>query len=189
MEINSKDIRFGNIISHTFPGIILMMEVIIGFDLLTDKRICYTLFNEMKNVPNLIALLIVYTVIATMFGLIIDATQHFFTDIIQSIIHKGKNYKFFIAHKKIKNIEQLNIYDYFCIDNLWYYYECYANTALALIPGIFVAPKVISIMGINKPWNWLASVSILIFIIILTVEACITYLQSAQVEKEISRNM
>lgn len=190
MEINTKDIRFGHLISHTFPGFILTLEIIIGLDLLSSISIIWKIIEIIKVTSNLIAFLGIFYVIATILGLIIDAIQHFIVDSMQTIFHlEGRIYDFYLAHKKIKTSEQLNIYDYFCIDNLWFYYECYANTAISLLPGIFILPTIFHKLGITGVWVWLSVIISTLCIIILIAEAVVTYKQSNQIENEFSESL
>jgi hypothetical protein len=76
MDIDIKG-TYGYLVSHTFPGLLFVMQIALGFKLFTPFdafRLLYTI--DIKAV-NLIAILIIFYVISTIFGIIIDGIHHF----------------------------------------------------------------------------------------------------------------
>ena len=191
MQIDTKYIRFGYVISHTFPGFILSIELMIGIDMLTNKRICFLIFQQMDFL-SIVGILGIFAIGATIFGLIIDAIQHFiFENLIDKIItRKGEQiYEAMYVHKVIKTMEHFLIYQHLIEDAFWYYYEAYANIAISLILGFFVIAPALKKLGVGFYWAEIIRFSIIPVIILLFLEAITTYQQAKTIEKEFADNI
>jgi len=191
MEFSLKELKFGYIISHTFPGLILAIELLFLVDMSTERGIWYSILQEIKNFSNLVGIIGVFAVFATMLGLIIDAFQHLaFESIhwIYCLARRGK-YEIYAVHEVIKKEEHLKIYNYLVVDALWYYYEGYCNTAISLIPGIYIIPSVLQRLGISGNWISGSRYLILFVILVLLVEGAVTYGQSRKTERKLAQTL
>jgi len=187
MEAGLKRFRFGHIISHTFPGILLGVQLIIFLDLLTPHRICFFILQYLGNFSGFITIAGFFLVLATILGLIIDALQHLIFECVIERLHTyktGETYEIYQIHR-VKSEMAIRIFHEIFEDQLWYYYEAYANIALCLLPIYFLIPRISKILRIGSPWPLVAYLSTSVIIGILCIEAFITYKQAKKTEKEL----
>jgi len=141
MHIDFKG-AYSYLTSHTFPGLLAGLEVIIFFKLFTPRDGFKILFEIDYNAANLIVLLIVIYVLSTLMGLIVDAIHHRLFRKLEEQLKTEEIYRY------IKNGEQLSIF--IKIDNdYWYYYETCANIMIAILPGIIFVPILLSRIGVH----------------------------------------
>jgi hypothetical protein len=138
MEFRIRGMSYGLLLSHTFPGLLLEIEVVLAFQFFTNVNLArYSSFvvdtGAAQSAVRIVALAIAMLVCATLLGIVIDGVHHWFWE--RRI--KKEDYE---IHKHIKSVEQMQIYIHFVEDDLWYYYEAYANTAIAMIPGLGLLP-------------------------------------------------
>ncbi len=132
MQIDFKG-SYSYLTSHTLPGLLAGLEVILFFKLFTPFDGFKVLFGIDYKAANLIALVAVIFVLSTLIGLIIDAIHHKLFRKLEDKLNTDEIYKY------IKNADQLNIFTK--IDNdYWYYYEACANIMIAIAPGIVLVP-------------------------------------------------
>jgi hypothetical protein len=155
MDIKLPELEYGYLISHTFPGLFLAFEIIICFSLFTPIDLFGIIYSIDYKIINLIGLLISLYVISTILGIILDGIHHY---IFEKWEDEGKSLEECVEiYEHIKSIEQLQIYRQTLDKDYWYYYECYANIAIAMIPGIMLFPY----------WFYKLSISILFIIVFL----------------------
>ena len=139
MDPQKSGIKYETIISHTFPGIIIVTELILLLDIISPLSLIEKIFAYTKTFLNFTLLIILLFVASTISGIIIDAIQHlYFSKFVDNKNAETAEHACCYAH--IKTNEQLSIYRYIIDENEWYYYECYINIAISLIPSFFVLP-------------------------------------------------
>lgn len=139
MQIDFKG-SYSYLISHTFPGLLAGVEVVLFFKLFTPIDVFEILYNICKT-GNLIVLLLLF-VLSTVMGLIVDAIHHRLFRKSEEKLKSDELYKY------IKNTDHLNIFTK--IDNdYWYYYETCANIMLSLLPGVIFIPILLSRYGVS----------------------------------------
>lgn len=133
MKVNIKS-PYRYLISHTFPGLLLLLEIIfllrIWKDYVSYKSICLIniindIINIVSDMPNLIMLLTIFFIFSTLIGIVIDAFRHLL------FREPEKKLKDKEIYEVIKNADQLALYNRID-DDYWYFYEAYGNIALAL---------------------------------------------------------
>ncbi|MGA8572432.1 MAG: hypothetical protein ACLP7A_05455 [Desulfobaccales bacterium] len=135
MQLNLKG-SYSYLISHTFPGLLLGLEIILAFKLFTPYdgfKIVNEIDYKLVTIGNLTPLLIVLYIITTLFGLIVDAIHHYVFRGLEEKLESSKIYK------HIKTLDQLNIFTKID-DDYWYYYETCGNIAFSMMPGIILIP-------------------------------------------------
>lgn len=159
MDINFKELSYGNLISHTFPGLVLLLEIVLAFKLFTPIDGFKILLEIDFKVINIIALLIVLYIFSTIVGIILDGIHHF-------IFKKKEGWDGYEIYKVISSIEQLQIYKKLVDEEYWYYYECYANIGISMIPGAFLIPYFLYSININI---WFIIVTWIIYVLTLVI--------------------
>ena len=174
-----NNLKFGHLISHTFPGFILFFELI-GLLICVVPNID-KFWNFIPKETFLgITIFTGIVVVSTILGLIIDCINHFVFD--KFITSTPVVYE---IHKEIETKEQLDIFRYLIDDQIFYYYECYINIGISLIPGLFIIPYLLQKFLKLGCLGLFVSVGVILFIIIfLFVEGIITYKQSCKYEEE-----
>jgi hypothetical protein len=99
MDISFKELSYGNLISHTFPGLFLAFEIILAFRLFTPFNGFNFICSINYTVTNVLGILIGVYVIATLLGIILDAIHH--------VAFKSKEGYGYEIYKFIKNVDQL----------------------------------------------------------------------------------
>jgi hypothetical protein len=179
MELNFKK-TYVFLISHTLPGLVFGIQIILAFKLFTNYDGFMFLYKIDYGAVNFIALLIILYVVSTLLGIILDAAHHY----IFNKMEKKVNYDLF---KFIKNKDQLELYIHIDED-YWYSYEAYANTALAMAPGILFLPLFLYRSGIP-----ILFISIIIFFYILIIYILISEARTTlnivfEIEKALMHN-
>ena len=179
---------YGLLLSHTFPGLLLEVEVIIAFRFFTklDMPLYSMLFGgvtENYSMLRAAATLAGMFIVATLLGIVIDGIHHW---IYEGLWRKEADYE---IYKYIRNTQQMQIYIHFVEDDLWYYYEAYANTGIAMIPGFFLTGY--WLIWLLQP-HWLftfTALAIYIFLLIVTfIEVIHTKQEVEEVEKSLVEN-
>lgn len=180
MEFKLKDMSYGLLLSHTFPGILLELEILVAFELFTPLNILGRIFNIENNITNLISLLIVAFVSATIFGFILDGIHHCLFRKLE-----GSDCK---IYEVITKTEQMQIYKHFVEDDLWYPYEAYANIAIAMSPGILLLPYGLYKLSISTWFNIALCIVYVVVFCIVIYEARSTLKLCGQVEDALYKN-
>ena len=95
-------------------------------------------------------------------------------------------YKIYLIYDTIKTKEELDIFRYFVEDSLWYYYEAYVNCAIALIPSLWIVPRLSEIVHADVIWLYPVLIGI---IFALALEGILTYLQARELEREMREEL
>lgn len=158
MQIDFKG-TYSYLTSHTFPGLLAGLEIILFFKLFTPFDGFKILFEIDYKATNLIVLLTIMFVLSTLIGLIIDAIHHRLFRKLEGELNTDEIYK------HIRNTDQLNIFNK--IDNdYWYYYEAYANILIAIAPGIILVPILLFRLNVYS----------LLILILITIYACVMWI-------------
>ena len=140
MKFELKDM-YSFLISHTFPGLLVLVEILLFYQWYVNPH-----FGEFvqQNWPTetctIILLLILAYAFSTLLGVILDCVHHF---ILEDFLRKNTIDNKFTA---IKDNLSMEVYGHFLEDDLWYFYEAYANVGLAMVPGLGLF------------WHWLSSI-------------------------------
>jgi hypothetical protein len=70
--METPKISYGQLISHTFPGLLLAIEIILFFKLFTPYDGFNFLYTIDYKVTNFIGILIVFYVLSTILGVVLD---------------------------------------------------------------------------------------------------------------------
>lgn len=179
-----NNLKFGHLISHTFPGFILLFELV-GLLICVVPNIDELLILIPKETFLGITIFTGIVVVSTILGLIIDCINHFVFD--KFITSTPIVYE---IHKEIETKEQLDIFRYLIDDQIFYYYECYINIGISLIPGLFIIPYLLQkFLKLGCLGLVVSCVVILGIIIVLFWEGKITYDQVNKHEEEFIENI
>lgn len=131
MDLNN--ISYNTILSHVFPGVLLELQIFLAASLFSPVDITAkaTAFVQ-ANLSTLLSFGILFFVVATILGFILDGIHHF-------IFHKQERTTLDI-YKYLTSQERLEIAGSVLDDDLWYPYEAYANIWIALMPGLILLP-------------------------------------------------
>jgi hypothetical protein len=114
-------------------------------------------------------------------GIVIDGLHH--------LIYERWDKEDYEIYKHIKNVQQMQIYTHFVEDNLWYYYEAYANTGIAMIPGFALLSY--WLIWCLKP-HWIFTTILLgayLFLLVITfIEVSHTKKEVEETEKSLIEN-
>jgi len=181
-------IDFRYLISHTFPGWLFSLEIIV---IISHKTFAcpINLWKELvKSWQSLLGIISIFLVVGTLVGVIIDGVQHLIFDLIEKIMAKARHspYKVYLIHDMIRTKEELDIFRYFVEDSLWYYYEAYVNCAIALIPSLWIVPRLSEILHADVIWLYPVLIGI---ISALALEGILTYLQARELEREMREEL
>jgi hypothetical protein len=123
-------LSYANLISHTFPGLLLILDIWLAFQLTP-----FDLFNRLrfniyfyKNYEFFSITLIIIYVISTLFGIVIDAFRHWIFREREKRLRKD-------VYLHIHNSDQLAIYNKI-EEDYYFYYEAYINIAISMIIGL-----------------------------------------------------
>jgi hypothetical protein len=158
MEFKLKDMSYGLLLSHTFPGILLALEILVAFELFTPLNIFSRIFSIEANITNLVTILIFAFVSATIFGFILDGIHHFLFRKLE-----GDDCK---IYEVITKMEQMQIYKHFVEYDLWYPYEAYANIGIAMSPGLLLLPYGLYSLSVS---TWFIVALSLVYVIIFGI--------------------
>lgn len=186
MDLKVKGMSYGLLLSHTFPGLVLEIEAILAFGFFTklEMSVC-SLFGAdgtgVYSTGRVVLTLVGMFIVATLLGVVIDGLHH--------RIYEPKRKEDYEIHKHIKTAQQMQIYMHFVEDDLWYYYEAYANTGIAMVPGF-------GLLGYWLIWclrpHWiftLALLAVYLFLLIITfVEVSHTKWEVEETEKSLIKN-
>ncbi|MBI4800077.1 MAG: hypothetical protein HY794_15380 [Desulfarculus sp.] len=185
MNVNEKGLKYGYLVSHTFPGLLIVFEAIVILDYFSTKSSINCIVEYSKTVSGFTALVIVAFALSTTAGIIIDAFQHYIVEIYESVkMRQGKIQKYAFVHSMIKTEEQLKIYAWLIDDNEWYYYESYINIAICMIPGLFVLFVLMNKMGTSLPVMILVETIVCGLIVLLFRQGWQTYLHICELENQ-----
>jgi hypothetical protein len=188
VEYRIKDMSYGLLLSHTFPGLLFGLEILLAFELFTKINIINLLFLIENNASNLIAIFIAVFVSATLLGFILDGIHHFiFEDVYEKIVLKKNPYNLKLF-QLIKNAEQMHIYKHFLEDDLWYPYEAYANIGIAMLPGLILLPYWLNKLQIATWFNAIVTVFYWSVFIIMIYEAKSTLQLFNEAEEKLIEN-
>ena len=180
MEIKIKNYEYGHIISHTFPGLFLLFEIILAFKLVMPLDfLCYL---RAIRIESTILLIIILFVLSTLLGIILDASHHYIFRNYEKPILAPEVYR------HINSSEKLEIYRQVRDADNYYYYECYANMCLAMIPGILIFP--IWFWELDLPF-WLIIIFLLLYIgiiLILFNQAKTAILEIEEIDMKLIQN-
>lgn len=128
-----KNVSYNMVLSHTFPGILLEMEIFLTFQLFSPANIIHkvSVFAQ-SNISNLLSSIALFAVFATILGFMLDGIHHF-------IFRKQEDDTYGI-YSYITTLERMQIARGFLDDDLWYPYEAYANIWIAMMPGLILLP-------------------------------------------------
>jgi hypothetical protein len=180
MELNFKELSYGNLISHTFPGLFLGLEIILAFKIFTPFDGFNFLYKIDYRVTNIIAILVIAYIFSTLLGIILDGIHHF--------IFRSKESWDYEVYKFIGSLEQLQIYKKCVDEDNWYYYEAYANIGIAMVPGIFLLPYWFYQLNLNIWFIITISFLYIVILIIIFYEAIACLKECYEIEKALIEN-
>ena len=84
-----KDLSFSKLLSHTFPGIVLVLGLVLILDRFLDASVVYTVYSDFENLTAFAAALILT---GTMAGIVIDSVQHsdWLSGAIKKVVYRKK---------------------------------------------------------------------------------------------------
>jgi len=116
-----------------------------------------------------------------MLGIILDGVHHF---IFEKWEAKNKTMQeLFEIYEYISSIDQLQIIKQTIDKDYWYYYECYANIAIAMIPGILLFPIWFYRLGISLFFN-ICFLLVYLFIIGISIQQSLSTLDMVHALEE-----
>jgi len=180
MEIDVKG-SYGHLISHTFPGLLLGLELMLAFKLFTPFDAFHYLYSIDYKITNFLVILIVIFVISTILGIILDGVHHYF-------FRRYEDYsKYYKIYELISNNTQLEICRQIDAD-FWYYYESFTNIAISMFPGIFLLPIFLFKENISLWFIILLWISYLLILIVMIKEAIYTLSIIKNIEESLINN-
>ena len=163
------------LLSHTFPGMLLGIEILIVLQWFAGYKITELLEHILSSsAGNIVIFVVVAYAFSTSLGFIIDAVHHFLYEDLPEIIDKKKHgdendetNKFDV----ITNADIMKMYVHFVDDDLYYPYEAWANLSIVMFPGIFLLCYwLLSIMKLNVvSWGFLLSIITYIVVLIMVI--------------------
>lgn len=182
MKFELKDM-YTFLLSHTFPGLLVLIEILLALQWFAKLDVLTFLQKiwSTTQTGNIIILLILAYAFSTLLGIILDGVHHFFLEDIRDIKQEEKDEKF----KSISDNLRMDVYKHFLDDDLWYYYEAYANISFAMIPGGFLFYYWLSSVKHFQGWCFWISISLYGFVFAITfAEAIFTKLRFENDEKQ-----
>ncbi len=186
MDYKVKGISYGLLLSHTFPGLVLEVEVILAFQFFTNLDVTAFFLHltdslGTQSASRLVLIVIGMFIVATVLGVVIDGLHH--------VIYERFKKEDYEICKHIKTVQQMQIYMHFVEDDLWYYYEAYANTGIAMIPG-FILLSYWLIWCLKPHWIFTAIIlAIYLFLLIVTfIEVSETIKEVEETERSLIEN-
>ena len=133
MKFELKDM-YGFLLSHTFPGVLVLMEILLYLQWIAKVDVSGFLKQVWSSsAGGVVVLLILGYAFSTLLGNILDGVHHFF---IEDVLRKKQKEEKFQA---ISDNVTMNIYKHFLEDDLWYPYEGYANISFAIISWLWAS--------------------------------------------------
>lgn len=171
MERNTFNtgLSFGQLISHTFPGFVLLLEMIVIIDIFSPRRILYTITH--LSWYNIGVGFLIFIFLSTILGFIIDALQYYFLSGRSGLfnkISKRKSREIYIE-SVLKTQDQLLIYENTAVE-LRHHFEAYANIAISLLPSCFLASPILSRLSIMSEFIKIILILLLILIIFVLLK-------------------
>ncbi len=163
------------LLSHTFPGMFLGIEILITLQWFADYKMTELLGSILSSsAGNIVIFVVVAYAFSTSLGFIIDAIHHFFYEDLPEMIGKKEDddendeiNKF----EAITNVDMMKMYIHFVDDDLFYPYEAWANLSIVMFPGIFLLCYwLLSIMKLHIiSWGFLlpSIIYIIVFLIVI----------------------
>ena len=181
-------IEFRYLISHTLPGWLFSLEIMV----ILSHKVFACSPNSWKELLQswqmLVSIVGILLVVGTLAGIIIDGVQHLIFDVFECLTAKRihSRYKIYRIHDSIGTKEELDIFRYFVEESLWHYYEAYINTAIALIPALWIVHRLSNILRADLIWLYPVLMGI---ILTLAIEGILTYLQAREIEREMREEL
>lgn len=165
MKFELKDM-YSFLLSHTFPGLLVLIEILLALQWFAKLDVLTFLQKiwSTTQAGNIIILLILAYAFSTLLGIILDGVHHFFLEDIWDIKQKEKDEKF----KAISDSLRMDVYKHFLDDDLWYYYEAYANISFAMIPGGILFYYWLSSVKHFEGWYFWISILLYVFVFAMT---------------------
>jgi hypothetical protein len=189
MEFNIKGMSYSLLLSHTFPGLLFGLQILLAFALYTKFNVITFLSSQENNAINLVSFLTVTFVFSTLLGFIVDGVHHFIFEDFLNIILKRKdsccNMKLF---QFIKTNQQAQIYRVFLLDDYWYPYEAYANIGISMMPGLILLPHWLYHLQITTWFNITITFVYWLICFIMSYEAIITLQVFREAEDKLIEN-
>ncbi len=173
-----KNISYSTILSHVFPGIVMELQILLALALFSPVPVVTKLSAFMQaNVSTFVAFGILFLVLATIFGFILDGIHHF--------VFRKREATVDGIYRYMTSLERLEIAQSTLEEDLWYPYEAYANIAIAMLPGVYLLPYW---MWAHAFGPWFIGVTWIVYVVVLAImwhEALATLEQYKEVEKEL----
>lgn len=178
------------LLSHTFPGMLLGIEVLFVLQWFAGYKITELIDHILSSsAGNVVIFIVVAYAFSTSLGFIIDAIHHFLYEELPDMIGKKKDDNENDETNKfdaITNADIMKMYIHFVDDDLYYPYEAWANLSIVMFPGIFLLCYwLLSIMKLNVvSWGFLLpSITYIAVFIIVIYEARLTLDESDSEEE------
>lgn len=187
MKFDLKDM-YKFLLSHTFPGLLLGIQVILSLLLFTDLTILSYL-QKAWNSSTLLLVILGYA-FSTLLGFIVDGIHHLFLEDSMGFTNFMKlrvdaetpsfKEESAYARKKFEAIadsDSMEVYKHFLDDDLWYPYEAYANIGIAMMPGLFLLIYLF-VRGLfirYYPWNFELACSPLVLLVYIIIYSFILW--------------
>ena len=172
MDFRIKGMSYGLLLSHTLPGLLFGLEMLLVFQLFTKFRIIDFLYSIENNTGNLIIGLVVVFVLATLLGFMVDGIHHLLEEFIWKRIKKT-NFDEADLYRVIKTNTQIQIYKQ-VLEDIWFPYEAYANLGLAMLPGIILLPIWLYRLNVHCLFNFALTIIYIFIFWAMCHEACST---------------
>lgn len=164
MKFELKDM-YKFLLSHTFPGLLVMIEILLALQWFAKLEVLKFLQKiwSTTQIGNTIILLIVAYAFSTLLGIILDGVHHFFFEDLWDVKQQEKETKFNAISDNLK----MDVYKHFLDDDLWYYYEAYANISFAMIPGGILLYYWLS--SIKNFVSWYFWIPMLLYVLVFAI--------------------
>jgi hypothetical protein len=189
MEVKVKDLSYGLILSNIIPGVFLEMEIFLCIELFTPYKLLTGVLNINQNAVSSITVLLGVIFLGILLGFILDGIHHFLCEDIFNIINNKatrideRNHETREIFQLMENSEQLQIYRY--LDSILYFpYEAYINTFIAMIPGIFLLPCWLNQLKFSWILNIILTLLYIAIAALMYIEAKLTYRQWLDTETD-----
>jgi hypothetical protein len=179
MDFKVKDMSYGTLISHTFPGFLLGCQLTIPFILFAPPDFINIIYSNLFKLDYtlLIFFIILSFIISTILGSILDAIHN----LLFWKYDKRSTENDVEIIKKL-TIDQLEIYKVFLENDPWYAFESYANIGISLTPGIIFLPCWLYRLGFTPIFIIILFLIYVLTIIILFVAANIYCKEADMIE-------
>lgn len=180
MKFELKDM-YKFLISHTFPGLLVLIEILLCYQWFVDNNFWTYLQQKWPaETGTIIIILILSYAFSTLLGLIVDSVHHFIHDLYEKIakiiLPDNVNQDDKNEYDAIKDTLSLEVYNSYIDDDLYYYYEAYSNICVAMVPGLFLFWHWLSsVPNLKSQHFWIAMSIYTIILIITFVEAIWTF--------------